>query len=474
MTLLSVVVPVYRVQGYLRECLDSHPRPGVRRPRADRGRRLLAGPQRRDPGRVRRPRPAGPGASPAGERRSRPGPQRRAGRGHRRVRVVRGQRRLAGRRARSARSPTGCGRPTPDVLIVDHDRVFWDGRSRPSAGRRRSPTSRRRLHRCTSGRRLLRDPARGLEQDRTPAICWPARASASSRAGTRTSRSRYPVLVAAERISVLDRVCVQLPAAPGRGDHPDASATGTSRSSRTGRRSFACSTSLGPAAGRPAVRGSFRRMVWHYLIVLGNDERSAARARAGPSSRGRPTTTPATCRRADTRCPAAPTGVKHRLLARRAWWTFATLSAGVRARSAVRAGRRGRRRWARRGAGCGPRRAAGGTGCVGSTTGRPLLLPLDRRLAALRRVLVPRATPATRPPSTRRPASWCPTSAGCGSSAATGCATVPPGVRTWWPAAGLLPRPGPGEVPDQQRQLSELRGASGAGRCTCRPTTARR
>ncbi len=32
-------------------------------------------------------------------------------------------------------------------------------------------------------------------------------ACASTPAGTRTSRSRYPVLVAAERIGVLDRVC---------------------------------------------------------------------------------------------------------------------------------------------------------------------------------------------------------------------------------------------------------------------------
>ena len=47
MTLLSIVLPVYKVQGYLRQCLDSLLDQSFTDIEVDRGRRRLAGPQRR-------------------------------------------------------------------------------------------------------------------------------------------------------------------------------------------------------------------------------------------------------------------------------------------------------------------------------------------------------------------------------------------------------------------------------------------
>ena len=96
--LLSVVVPVYAVEGYLYQCLDSI-RAGLtpRRTRRSRSSRWTT-PRRTGAGRCwTRTRPPGDLSVVhlSRERRAGPGPQRRAGRGDRRVRVVRRQRRLA-------------------------------------------------------------------------------------------------------------------------------------------------------------------------------------------------------------------------------------------------------------------------------------------------------------------------------------------------------------------------------------------
>ncbi|HYN97886.1 MAG TPA: bifunctional glycosyltransferase family 2 protein/CDP-glycerol:glycerophosphate glycerophosphotransferase, partial [Pilimelia sp.] len=218
----------------------------------------------------------------------------------------------------------------PDVLIVDQQRVYWDGRVRRShlapafAG---APE----VFTALENRRVLR----------VLHVAWNKIVRREFLLGTGVRFQpgwyedvsfTYPLLVAAGRISVLDRVCVNY------------------RQRRIGaitrtvgerhfelfdhwERVFALLDEWGPAvdALRPAV---FARMVWHYLIVLGNGNRvpRAARRRfferaAEGYARHLPP--------GGYRMPGGAEGLKHRLLARRAWRTFSALRVGVRVRKRV-------------------------------------------------------------------------------------------------------------------------------------------
>jgi CDP-glycerol glycerophosphotransferase len=344
-SLLSVVVPVYKVQGYLRACLDSilDQAPddlelvAVDDRSPDGSGDILAEYAARDP-RVRvlsLPANVGLGharnaglAAATGEY----------------VWFVDSDDWLADgavpavvERLRSAR---------PDVLVFDHRRVFWDDGTAPrhqppefadtphAGGVRDTPWLLRMSH-VAWNKVLRREFLR--EHGLTFEAGWYEDVSFT-----------YPALVAARRISVLDRVCVNY------------------RQRRVGaitrtvddrhfevfthwERVFALLEKFGPAVDdlRPAV---FARMVWHYLVVMSNVDRLPRRSRraffdraAADFARYRPA--------GGYPVPGGVAGVKHRLLARRDWTTFALLWASVRAqrrasalpgraaRSARRAGR---------------------------------------------------------------------------------------------------------------------------------------
>ncbi|TDC29768.1 bifunctional glycosyltransferase family 2 protein/CDP-glycerol:glycerophosphate glycerophosphotransferase [Micromonospora sp. KC213] len=331
MTLISFVVPAYRVQGYLRECLDSLlGQPfgdievvGVDDASPDTSGDILDEYAARD----------------------------------RRVRVVRLTENAGLGPARNAGLDRAAGeyvwfldgddwlapdclpevadrlRATRlDVLVVDHVRVHWnDTASRsamaevfpepPGATTFRladRPETLRLLH--TAWNRLVRrEFLTGLGLRFAPG--WYEDVSFT-----------YPLLLAAERIGVLDRVCV----------HYRQRRSGAITRTRGDRhfevfdqwhRVFGFLDDHPELAGlRPAV---FERMVWHHLTVLGNGERIAAELR--PAFFGRIS--------ADYRrfLPPggypAPDGVealKHRLVAAGRWRTFSVLRGANQARATVR------------------------------------------------------------------------------------------------------------------------------------------
>ena len=148
MTLISFVVPAFRVQGYLRECLDSILGQPYDRHRGDRRRRLLAGRQRRDP----RPstRPATPGSARFGCRRTsasvRPATSGWTGPS---ASTCGSSTATTGWRPTACREVADRLRATrPDVLLVDHVRVHWNDTRHPQrhagglpgAARRRPPS----------------------------------------------------------------------------------------------------------------------------------------------------------------------------------------------------------------------------------------------------------------------------------------------------------------------------------------------
>jgi CDP-glycerol glycerophosphotransferase len=217
----------------------------------------------------------------------------------------------------------------PDVLIVDQRRVYWDGRVTRSglaarfgatAGTvftaRERPEVLRVLH--TAWNKIVRrDFLVGLGLRFTPG--WYEDVSFT-----------YPLVIAAGRITVLNRVCVNY------------------RQRRVGaitrtvgerhvevfdhwERVFALLDEWGPEHDdlRPAL---FQRMVWHCLVVLGNADRIPRRSRrvfferlAADYARYLPPggyPLPASRRER----------LKHRLLAKGAWRTFAALRLVDRAR----------------------------------------------------------------------------------------------------------------------------------------------
>ncbi|GAB3817232.1 bifunctional glycosyltransferase/CDP-glycerol:glycerophosphate glycerophosphotransferase [Micromonospora zhanjiangensis] len=145
----------------------------------------------------------------------------------------------------------------------------------------------------------------------------------------------YPVLVAAERITVLDRVCV----------HYRQRRSGAITRTKGDRhfevfphwhRVFELLDEWAPRTDsvRPLL---FRRMIWHYLTVLGNGDRVPSEMRAAFFAQivedyrrwlppgGYPV-------------PGGPEGVKHRLVAAGRWRTFSALRVVQRGRGRLRGG----------------------------------------------------------------------------------------------------------------------------------------
>ncbi|MER7455764.1 bifunctional glycosyltransferase family 2 protein/CDP-glycerol:glycerophosphate glycerophosphotransferase [Micromonospora sp. NPDC126480] len=350
MALISFVVPAYRVQGYLRECLDSilgQPETdieviGVDDCSPDGSGEILTEYAARDP-RVRALRlPCNVGLGPARNA----GLDRATGEY---VWFVDGDDWLApecltevAERLRATR---------PDVLVVDHVRVWWSGAATrsgmldvypdpPGPGTfrlRERPEAIHLLH--TAWNKVLRRDFL-LDHGLRFAPGWYEDVSFS-----------YPALLLAERIGVLDRVCVNY-------RQRRAGAITRTRGDRhfevfaQWHRVFRLLDEWGPAVDelRPVL---FERMIWHYLTVLGNGERIAPELRPGffaqitaDHARWRPAQ--------GYPVPGGAEGLKHRLVADGRWRTFSALRGAYRARDvAARQARRVRRRVmpaARRGA----------------------------------------------------------------------------------------------------------------------------
>ncbi|MGW9192419.1 bifunctional glycosyltransferase/CDP-glycerol:glycerophosphate glycerophosphotransferase [Micromonospora chersina] len=230
----------------------------------------------------------------------------------------------------------------PDVLVVDHVRAHWNNTGTRSAmrdvfpeppgeatfGLRDRPETLRLLH--TAWNRLVRREFL-VEQGLRFEPGWYEDVSFS-----------YPALMAAERIGVLDRVCLNY----------RQRRTGAITRTRGDRhfevfaqwhRVFRLMDRWGPAVAdlRPAV---FERMIWHYLTVLGNGERLDADLRPpffaqihADYVRFRPP--------GGYPVPPGLEGVKHRLVAAGRWRTFSALRAAHQAEEQARhTARRVRRR----------------------------------------------------------------------------------------------------------------------------------
>ncbi|WP_434742634.1 bifunctional glycosyltransferase/CDP-glycerol:glycerophosphate glycerophosphotransferase [Micromonospora sp. SH-82] len=348
MTLVSFVVPAYRVQAYLRECLDSIlDQPfddfeviGVDDGSPDSSGDILAGYADRDP-RVRVLRlPHNVGLGPARNA---------------------GLDRAAGDYVWFLDSddwlapdclPEVAARlraTTPDVLVVDHVRRQWNDSAGHSAWAEVLPT------------RVDEDTIDLVERPEVLRLLHVAWNRVLRREFLLDSRLRfapgwyedvsftYPVMLAAERIGVLDRVCVNY----------RQRRTGAITRTR-GERHFEVFEQWDrvfrwldgqEAAGDPdrAARVAllrpvvFERMVWHYLTVLGNGERIAPRLRQGFFAR-----ITADVRRwsppGGPPVPPGVAGVRHRLVTGGHWGTFAALrranKVGRTARRTVRVVRR--------------------------------------------------------------------------------------------------------------------------------------
>ncbi|PWU60084.1 CDP-glycerol--glycerophosphate glycerophosphotransferase [Micromonospora globispora] len=341
MTLISFVVPAFRVQGYLRECLDSIlGQPfgdleviGVDDASPDGSGEILTEYAARDP-RVHVVRlTENVGLGPARNI----GLDRAVGEYLWFVDgddwLVAGCLPHVAERLRATR---------PDVLIVDHVRAHWNNVGVRSAMAdvfpeppgeaafrlRDRPETLRLLH--TAWNRVVRRQFL-VDQGFRFAPGWYEDVSFS-----------YPVLMAAERIGVLDRVCVNY-------RQRRSGAITRTRGDRhfevfaQWHRVFRLMDRWGPQVDelRPAV---FERMIWHYLNVLGNGARIASELRPAffaqihaDYTRFRPA--------GEYPVPPGVEGVKHRLVAAGRWRTFSALRTANRAadasrRSVRRAGRR--------------------------------------------------------------------------------------------------------------------------------------
>ncbi|QOC93996.1 bifunctional glycosyltransferase/CDP-glycerol:glycerophosphate glycerophosphotransferase [Micromonospora craniellae] len=232
----------------------------------------------------------------------------------------------------------------PDVLLVDHVRTYWDDRASASAMAEvfpeppgpetfrlaERPETLELLH--TAWNRLLRRQFLADAELRF-APGWYEDVSFS-----------YPALLAADRIGVLDVVCVNY-------RQRRAGAITKTQGERhfevfhQWHRVFRDLDRFGAEDLRPAV---FTRMMWHYLTVLGTDERIPAELR--PTFFARITIEHARFRPpGGHRVPDGLEGLKHRLVAAGRWRTFSALRATGRAgetarRVARRVARRARHR----------------------------------------------------------------------------------------------------------------------------------
>ncbi|MEJ3744980.1 bifunctional glycosyltransferase family 2 protein/CDP-glycerol:glycerophosphate glycerophosphotransferase [Actinomycetes bacterium KLBMP 9797] len=331
MTLFSFVVPTYRVQGYLRECLDSIIGQSFRDleivavddASPDSCGAILAEYSARDP----------------------------------RIQVVSLEQNVGLGEARNIGLDRATGdyvwfvdsddwiaegclskiasrihETNPDMLIVDHVRSHWNNRATRSSMAqvfpippesqvftvRERPEVLRLLH--TAWNRIVRREFLldvGLRFD--PG--WYEDVSFT-----------YPLLLTAKRITVLDRVCVNY------------------RQRRIGaitrtpgdrhfevfphwRQVFDLMDQWDAEVGdlRPLV---FERMIWHYLTVLGNGDRISAGLRrrffdqmVADYARW--------CPPGGYEIPSGPDGLKHRLVSKGQWRTFSALRALARVRSSV-------------------------------------------------------------------------------------------------------------------------------------------
>jgi CDP-glycerol glycerophosphotransferase len=224
---------------------------------------------------------------------------------------------------------------TPDVLIVDHVRAHWDNTVVGSAmsevfpdgpgavvsDLRERPQLINLLH--TAWNKVVRRPFL-VELGLRFGDGWYEDVSFT-----------YPVLMAAERITVLDQVCV----------HYRQRRAGAITSTRGDRhfevfphwhRVFELMDEWAPRTDdlRPLL---FQRMIWHYLTVLGNGNRVSPELRAAFFAQivedyrrwlppgGYPV-------------PGGPEGVKHRLVAAGRWRTFSALRVVQRSRGRLGGG----------------------------------------------------------------------------------------------------------------------------------------
>ncbi|WP_428962423.1 bifunctional glycosyltransferase/CDP-glycerol:glycerophosphate glycerophosphotransferase [Micromonospora fluostatini] len=328
MTLISFVVPAYRVQAYLRECLDSIlDQPftdleviGVDDCSPDAGGEILAGYAERDP-RVRVLRlPENVGLGPA----------RNAGldrAGGEYVWFLDSDDWLAPECLPAVAARLRAG--TPDVLLVDHVRRHWDDSASPSAWARVLPGG------VGTGTFALRDRPEVL---RLLHVAWNRvlRRDLLLDQGLRFAPGwyedvsfTYPTLLAAGRIAALDRVCVNY-------RQRRAGAITRTRDERHVEvfdqwdRVFRWLVARRPALDDlwPAV---YERMVWHCLTVLGNGERIDPHLRpvffariTAAMRRWRPP--------AGYPVPPGVPGLKQRLVAGGHWRTFTALRVAGRVR----------------------------------------------------------------------------------------------------------------------------------------------
>ncbi|GGM33682.1 glycosyl transferase [Micromonospora sonchi] len=321
MTLISFVVPAFRVQGYLRECLDSilgQPVTGIEVIGVDDG----------------SPDASGDILDEYAARDDR-------------VRVVRLDRNVGLGPARNAGLDQAVGeyvwfvdgddwlardcltevaarlRDTrPDVLLVDHVRAYWDNTATRSAMEQVFPEP------PGPGTFRLVDRPETLELLHT---AWNrlVRRQFLADIGLRFAPGwyedvsfSYPLLLAADRIGVLHVVCVHY-------RQRRAGAITRTRGERhfdvfeQWHRVFREVDRLGAGQLRSAV---FERMMWHYLTVLGNGARIAPELR--PAFFARVTIEHARLRPpGGHRIPDGVEGLKHRLVAAGRWRTFSALRA---------------------------------------------------------------------------------------------------------------------------------------------------
>ena len=348
--LLSVVLPVYKVQGYLRECLDSILGQSftdveviaVDDHSPDHSGEILAEYAARDPRVTVVSLPENVGLGHARNA----GLDRASGEY---VWFVDSDDWLApGALGAVARR---LGETDADVLIFDHARAHWDGR----------------IERSASGPHLAAAPEVFALREWPRAIdilhvAWNkvVRRELLTRSGFRFESGwyedvsfTYPVLARAARIAALPRVCVY---------YRQRRMGAITRT--VGDRHFEIfphwhrvfelldAWRLDADGLRPLL---FRRMIWHYLVVLGNPDRVRYRSRAAFFAR----VTEDYRRYLPTGgypMPGGLEGVKHRLIARGRYRTFEAMRLAFGVVKRVRRKLRGRR--ARAGTGRATRRAS--------------------------------------------------------------------------------------------------------------------
>jgi CDP-glycerol glycerophosphotransferase len=275
MPLISFVVPVHRVQGYLRQCLDSILTQSfgdteivaVDDASPDASGEVLAEYAAREPRLRVLTLSRNVGQGPARNRGL-------AAATGRYIWFVDSDDWLADGALRAVVERLGA--TDPDVLLVDHDRVHWDGRVEPSAagpGFAAAPPV-FGLHDWPDAIEILHVPWNKV-----------VRRDLIDRLGFQFPAGwyedipfTYGVLLAAERISVLNRVAVHYR------QRRIGAATRTA-----GSRHFAIFPNWAQVFdtfddSRPRARELrallFRRMIWHLLVVRGNDDRMPAALRS--------------------------------------------------------------------------------------------------------------------------------------------------------------------------------------------------